>query len=60
MTQRCAIYVRYSDDHQRPTSIDDQTRRCKELALQNGFSLENMQIYSDAAINGKYESESKP
>lgn len=59
MTQRCAIYVRYSDDHQRPTSIDDQTRRCKELALQNGFSLENMQIYSDAAINGKYESESK-
>lgn len=29
---RIAIYARYSCDQQRETSIDDQIRRCKEIA----------------------------
>lgn len=59
MTQRCAIYVRYSDDQQRTTSLDDQVRRCKELAKQHGFSLDDVQIYQDAAITGKAQGEDK-
>lgn len=61
MTERCAIaiYVRYSDDQQRATSIDDQVRRCKNLARQNGFPLDNIKIYEDAAITGRVEGEAK-
>ncbi|OYD52448.1 hypothetical protein CGK74_17970 [Thauera propionica] len=59
MNQRCAIYVRYSDDQQRATSLDDQVRRCKEIALKNGISLEHVKIYQDVAITGKFEGEAK-
>lgn len=59
MNQRCAIYVRYSDDQQRATSLDDQMRCCREIALKNGISLENVNIYRDVAITGKFEGEAK-
>lgn len=59
MTQRCAIYVRYSDDQQRTTSLDDQIRRCRDLAVQHGLSLDDVQIYQDAAITGKAQGEDK-
>lgn len=59
MTHCCAIYVRYSDDQQRATSLDDQMRRCKEIALKNGISLEHVKIYQDVAITGKFEGEAK-
>lgn len=59
MTHCCAIYVRYSDDQQRATSLDDQMRRCKETALKNGISLEQVKIYQDVAITGKFEGEAK-
>jgi site-specific DNA recombinase len=38
-TIRCAIYARFSSDLQRPTSIEDQTRRCREFALQQGWCI---------------------
>src|SRR6266852_5209655 len=35
---RAAIYARYSSDNQRPESIDDQVRACRELAGSRGRS----------------------
>lgn len=34
---RCAIYARFSSDLQRPTSIEDQVRRCREFAEKQGW-----------------------
>ncbi len=45
-----AIYARYSSDHQRDASIDDQVRLCRERALREGWTLGP--VYSDAAISG--------
>jgi DNA invertase Pin-like site-specific DNA recombinase len=36
---RCAIYARFSSDLQRPTSIEDQLRRCKEFAAKQGWTV---------------------
>lgn len=36
---RCAIYARFSSDLQRPTSIDDQIRRCREFAAHQGWTV---------------------
>jgi site-specific DNA recombinase len=36
---RCAIYARYSSDLQRLTSIEDQLRRCREYAAQQGWTV---------------------
>ncbi len=36
---RCAIYARFSSDLQRPTSIEDQIRRCREFATQQGWTI---------------------
>ena len=38
-TVRCAIYARYSSDLQRLTSIEDQLRRCREYAAQQGWTV---------------------
>lgn len=45
-----AIYTRYSSDRQNETSLEDQLRRCKEVAARNG--MENFEVleYQDAAI----------
>lgn len=38
-TVRCAVYARYSSDLQRLTSIEDQLRRCREYAEQQGWTV---------------------
>jgi len=50
--QVAAIYARYSDDAQRETSIEDQVRRCTEVAQRHGFTVSEDQIFTDAAITG--------
>lgn len=50
---RAAIYGRYSDDEQRPTSIDDQVRRTRQKALQLGYEVRDEHIYTDAAVTGQ-------
>ena len=50
MTDRVALYARYSSDNQRDASIEDQVRLCKQKIAAEEWSLE--QIYRDAAISG--------
>lgn len=47
---KAAIYARYSGDHQRESSIDDQVRNCTRQAEREGCSLS--QVYHDKAITG--------
>jgi site-specific DNA recombinase len=46
---RCAIYARFSSDLQRPTSIEDQIRVCREFARQQGWSVVDSVVCFDAA-----------
>jgi site-specific DNA recombinase len=48
-----AIYGRYSDQEQRPTSIDDQVRRAKQKAGELGYTVADEHVYVDAAITGQ-------
>lgn len=48
---RAAIYARYSNDLQRPASIEDQIRVCRAHAEQHGWEV--VEIYSDAALSGQ-------
>ena len=50
MTFRVAVYARYSSDHQRDASIQDQIQLCKQKIAAEGWTLE--QVYRDAAISG--------
>ena len=50
MTLRCALYARYSSDQQRPASIEDQSRVCREHAEREGWKLAG--AYRDAAASG--------
>ncbi|MGH9715633.1 MAG: recombinase family protein [Candidatus Acidiferrales bacterium] len=52
MKQRCAVYARYSSGLQSPTSIDDQIRKCREYADQQGWTVLENQLYADRAISG--------
>lgn len=52
-TPRVAAYGRYSDDKQKPTSIVDQVRMCREAALRKGFVLSESLIFTDDAISGQ-------
>jgi site-specific DNA recombinase len=47
---RAAIYARYSSDHQRDASIDDQVRQCRKRIDKEGWHL--TEVYSDHAISG--------
>lgn len=49
---KAAIYARYSTDQQRPTSIDDQVRRCEEMAAKEGMNVENGFVFTDSALSG--------
>jgi DNA invertase Pin-like site-specific DNA recombinase len=53
---QAAIYARYSTSDQRETSIEDQARRCKELAERSGYEVPEGLIYSDSAISGSAKS----
>lgn len=47
-----AIYARYSTDEQRPTSIEDQVRRCRETAAKERLTVDDRWVFSDSAISG--------
>jgi len=47
-----AIYARISTEEQRPTSIEDQVRRCRETAAKEGLEVEDKWVFSDVAISG--------
>ncbi len=49
---KAAIYARYSSEHQRPQSIDDQVSTCRKFAIANEFSIDENHIYSDEAKSG--------
>lgn len=49
---RVAFYARYSSDLQRETSIEDQLRRCREIAEKQGFSASNSLTFTDEALSG--------
>ena len=46
---RCAIYARFSSDLQRPTSIEDQLRRCRDFAEKQGWSIVEEFVRCDQA-----------
>ncbi len=52
-TGRTAVYARYSTDSQSPTSLDDQIRRCRELAARHGLIVDDALIFTDSEISGK-------
>ena len=54
-----AIYARYSTDEQRPTSIDDQVRRCRETAAKEGLTVADDFVFSDSAISGTEKGRAK-
>jgi len=45
-----ALYARYSSDHQRDASIEDQLRLCRERAAHEGWSIADS--CSDRSISG--------
>lgn len=47
-----AIYARYSTSQQRETSIDDQVRRCRALAVEHGCDVPDSHVYSDSELSG--------
>lgn len=54
-----AIYARYSTDEQRPTSIEDQVRRCRETAAKEGLTVADNFVFSDSAITGTEKGRTK-
>lgn len=50
---RIAIYARYSCDQQRETSIEDQIRRCKEIADYLGLQVFEWLVFTDSALSGQ-------
>ena len=49
---RCAIYRRYSSDMQRPASLEDQERNCRDAAHKRGWIVLDDYVRSDRAISG--------
>src|SRR5580658_9207703 len=50
MTQRAAIYARYSSEHQREASIADQVRLCEERIVREGWTSAG--CFQDAGVSG--------
>jgi DNA invertase Pin-like site-specific DNA recombinase len=49
---RCATYSRYSCDNQREASIEDQIRKCRNLAASKNWEILEDHIYYDKAQSG--------
>jgi site-specific DNA recombinase len=49
---RCAVYARYSSDQQRPESIADQIRHCRQEARRQGWTILDEHTYADEAVSG--------
>jgi site-specific DNA recombinase len=47
---RCAIYARFSTDHQNESSAEDQVRECRRRAEREGWNV--VDVYTDLAISG--------
>jgi DNA invertase Pin-like site-specific DNA recombinase len=47
---KVAIYARYSSEHQRDASIEDQIRLCRERAEKERWTI--VAAYTDHAISG--------
>lgn len=54
-----AFYLRYSCDKQSETSIDDQLRRCHEIAKRLGLSAESVLIFADEALSATGKDDDK-
>jgi DNA invertase Pin-like site-specific DNA recombinase len=53
MAMRCAIYARYSSDQQRPESLADQIRHCRQEATRHPeWVVLDRHIYTDQALSG--------
>jgi DNA invertase Pin-like site-specific DNA recombinase len=53
MPIRCAIYARYSSDQQRPESLADQIRHCRQEATRHPeWVILDRHIYTDQALSG--------
>src|SRR5262249_17271101 len=48
----CAMYARYSSDRQSPASIQDQLRKCREVANRQHWTVLPEHVYTDEAISG--------
>lgn len=48
---KCAVYARVSSDRQNPLSPQDQVRKCKEFAEQNGLEVLAEHIYIDEGLS---------
>jgi site-specific DNA recombinase len=55
---RALIYARYSTDRQRETSIEDQTRICRQRAEAEGWTVED--AHADDGVSGSYPVASRP
>lgn len=49
---RTVMYARYSCERQRDTSIEDQLRRCRDIAKHHGIAIDDALVLSDAALSG--------
>jgi site-specific DNA recombinase len=49
---RCACYARFSSDLQRQTSLTDQVGVARAYAMQQGWTLDDARVYTDAGISG--------
>ncbi|MBV5346948.1 recombinase family protein [bacterium] len=56
---KTAIYARYSCDKQNETSLEDQIRRCKEIAVQHGLIVDEALIFTDSALSSREEATHK-
>jgi DNA invertase Pin-like site-specific DNA recombinase len=50
---RIAIYSRFSSDMQRPASIEDQQRNCREAAVQKGWTVLEDFLMADSGVSGR-------
>jgi DNA invertase Pin-like site-specific DNA recombinase len=52
--KKCAIYARYSCDLSRPSSIEDQTRKCRqECQRHNGWAIAEEWVVADREVSGR-------
>ncbi|MFZ0301881.1 MAG: recombinase family protein [Terracidiphilus sp.] len=48
-----AAYLRFSSENQDETSLEDQLRRCREVAARDGFTIPSEFVFTDRAISGR-------
>lgn len=49
---RTSCYARFSSDLQRETSLEDQIRGCRDYAERHGWTWQDTQVFTDAAMSG--------